>query len=108
MKFGISVLQSEAVKNLQSFAENNKETQGKFTIADEKVSFLSVIWERMLTYSSETQCLYENGCELIPCEESVRYRVADMRQDPEIQKATGKTDPVEVMAKLREMKNNFK
>lgn len=28
--------------------------------------------------------------------------------DPEIQKATGKTDPVEVMAKLREMKNNFK
>jgi hypothetical protein len=33
---------------------------------------------------------------------------ADEIQDPEIQKATGKTDPVEVMAKLREMKNNFK
>lgn len=32
----------------------------------------------------------------------------DNNQDPEIQKATGKTDPVEVMAKLREMKNNFK
>jgi Hydroxyacylglutathione hydrolase C-terminus len=32
----------------------------------------------------------------------------DDQQDPEIQKATGKTDPVEVMAKLREMKNNFK
>ncbi len=31
-----------------------------------------------------------------------------MKQDPMIQKATGKTDPVEVMAKLREMKNNFK
>jgi hydroxyacylglutathione hydrolase len=28
-------------------------------------------------------------------------------QDPVIQKATGETDPVEVMAKLREMKNNF-
>jgi hydroxyacylglutathione hydrolase len=28
-------------------------------------------------------------------------------QDPEIQKATGKTDPVEIMTKLREMKNNF-
>lgn len=28
--------------------------------------------------------------------------------DPEIQKATGETAPVEVMAKLREMKNNFK
>jgi hydroxyacylglutathione hydrolase len=26
-------------------------------------------------------------------------------QDPEIQKVTGKTSPVEVMAKLREMKN---
>lgn len=26
-------------------------------------------------------------------------------QDPEVQKATGKTDPVEVMAALREMKN---
>lgn len=29
-------------------------------------------------------------------------------QDPEIQKATGATDPVGVMDKLREMKNNFK
>jgi hydroxyacylglutathione hydrolase len=29
-------------------------------------------------------------------------------QDPEIHKATGKTDPVEVMAELRAMKNNFK
>ncbi|KJZ80558.1 Putative hydroxyacylglutathione hydrolase [Hirsutella minnesotensis 3608] len=28
--------------------------------------------------------------------------------DPEIQKATGATEPVDVMAKLREMKNNFK
>jgi hydroxyacylglutathione hydrolase len=31
-----------------------------------------------------------------------------MLDDPQIQKATGKTDPVEVMATLREMKNNFK
>lgn len=29
-------------------------------------------------------------------------------EDPEIQKATGETEPVSVMAKLREMKNNFK
>lgn len=28
-------------------------------------------------------------------------------QDPEIQKATGKTDPVDVMAALREMKNKM-
>ncbi|KAK9426547.1 putative hydroxyacylglutathione hydrolase [Seiridium unicorne] len=73
VKFGISVLQSEAVKKLQSFAENNKETQGKFTIGDEK-------------------------------EHNVFMRV----EDPQIQKATGETDPVSVMAKLREMKNNFK
>ena len=37
VKFAISVLQNEAIKNLQKFAENNKETQGKFTIGDEKV-----------------------------------------------------------------------
>lgn len=35
-------------------------------------------------------------------------RPIDNQQDPEVQKVTGKTDPVEVMAKLREMKNNFK
>ena len=29
-------------------------------------------------------------------------------QDPEIQKATGETDPVAIMTKLREMKNYFK
>ena len=40
VKFGISVLQSEPVKKLQAFAEKNKETQGKFTIGDEKVSTL--------------------------------------------------------------------
>ncbi|RYP24541.1 hypothetical protein DL765_000561 [Monosporascus sp. GIB2] len=73
VKFGISVLQSEAVKKLQAFAENNKETQGQFTIGDEK-------------------------------QHNVFMRV----EDPEIQKATGRADPVEVMAKLREMKNNFK
>lgn len=28
-------------------------------------------------------------------------------QDPLVQKATGKTDPVDVMGKLREMKNNM-
>jgi len=71
VKFCISVLQSEAVKKLQAFADKNKETQGKFTIGDEK-------------------------------QHNVFMRV----DDPEIQKATGQTDPVEVMAKLREMKNN--
>jgi hypothetical protein len=33
-------LQSEPVKALHAFAENNKETQGRFTIGDEKVGRL--------------------------------------------------------------------
>ena len=36
VRFGLSVLQSEAVKSLEAFAEKNKETQGRFTIGDEK------------------------------------------------------------------------
>ncbi|KAK3046634.1 Cytoplasmic glyoxalase II [Extremus antarcticus] len=36
VKFGIKVLQSDAVKKLESFANSNKQTQGKFTIGDEK------------------------------------------------------------------------
>lgn len=38
-----------------------------------------------------------------------RYRSwdhADIAQDPTVQKATGKTEPVDVMGALREMKNN--
>ncbi|KAI1214897.1 Las1-domain-containing protein [Annulohypoxylon truncatum] len=73
IKFGISVLQNEATKKLQAFAENNRETQGKFTIGDEKLH-------------------------------NVFMRV----EDPVIQKATGKMDPIDVMDTLRTMKNNFK
>jgi hydroxyacylglutathione hydrolase len=73
VKFALSVQPSEAVKALEAFAKNNKETQGKFTIGDEK-----------------------------------QHNVFMRPQDPEIQKATGETDPVAIMAKLREMKNNFK
>lgn len=32
------MLQTEPVKKLQAFAENNEQTQGKFTIGDEKVN----------------------------------------------------------------------
>lgn len=73
VKFAASVLQTEPIKKLQAFAENNKETQGKFTIADEK-----------------------------------KHNVFMLVDDPEIQKITGQTDPVGVMAKLREMKNSYK
>ncbi|KAF1982473.1 Metallo-hydrolase/oxidoreductase [Aulographum hederae CBS 113979] len=36
VKFAAQVSQSDAVKKLQGFAQSNKETQGKFTIGDEK------------------------------------------------------------------------
>jgi len=68
----VTVEQTEAVKKLQSFAENNKQTQGKFTMGDEK------------TYN------------------------AFMRvTEPSIEKATGKSGAVDVMGKLREMKNSM-
>ncbi|KAF2838208.1 Metallo-hydrolase/oxidoreductase [Patellaria atrata CBS 101060] len=70
VKFGVTVSQNAAIKKLQDFANSNKETQGKFTIGDEKAH-------------------------------NVFMRV----DDPEMQKATGKNDPIGVMAKLREMKN---
>jgi len=70
VKFGITVTQDAAMKNLESFAMNNKETQGKFTMGDEK-----------------------------------KHNVFMRVDDPEIQKAVGKTDPIDVMNKLREMKN---
>ncbi|KAK4113723.1 Metallo-hydrolase/oxidoreductase [Canariomyces notabilis] len=73
VKFCLSVLQSDAVKALEAFAQDCKQTQGRFTIGDEK-----------------------------------RHNVFMRPQDPEIQKATGETDPVAIMTKLREMKNNFK
>ncbi|POS85757.1 hypothetical protein EPUL_002429, partial [Erysiphe pulchra] len=59
-------------KTLASLPDDtiNEETQGKFTIADEK-----------------------------------RHNLFMRVNDPEVQKATGKTNPVEVMSELREMKN---
>lgn len=73
VQFTTSVLQNEAVKKLEAFANSNRETTGKFTIGDEK-----------------------------------KHNAFMRVEDPEVQKATGKTDPIEVMAALREMKNNFK
>ncbi|MCJ1447852.1 MAG: Cytoplasmic glyoxalase II [Stictis urceolatum] len=73
VKFIETVLQTEPVQKLKAFATSNRETQGKFTIGDEK-----------------------------------QYNVFMKLDDPAIQKATGKSDPVSVMAKLREMKNNVR
>ncbi|KAM0260725.1 hypothetical protein ACHAQJ_002641 [Trichoderma viride] len=73
VRFTISVSQTEPIKSLQAFAENNEVTTGKFTIGDEK-----------------------------------KHNVFMRVDDPEIQKTTGETDPVSILGKLREMKNNFK
>ncbi len=43
VKFGISVAQDDAIKRLQDFANKNKETQGQFTIGDEKVCLFILI-----------------------------------------------------------------
>ncbi|KXT04495.1 hypothetical protein AC578_8697 [Pseudocercospora eumusae] len=36
VKFGVQVIQSDPIKKLEAFANSNKQTQGKFTIGDEK------------------------------------------------------------------------
>jgi len=72
IKFLNTVLKNDALKKLENFAENNEQTQGKFTIGDEK-----------------------------------EYNAFMRVQDPVLQKATGKTDPAEMVGKLREMKNSM-
>ncbi|TKA25262.1 hypothetical protein B0A54_17305 [Friedmanniomyces endolithicus] len=37
VKFAVAVSQSEPIKKLEAFASSNKQTQGKFTIGDEKM-----------------------------------------------------------------------
>jgi hydroxyacylglutathione hydrolase len=88
-KFGVSVLPSGPVKALAAFAKDNQETQGKFTIGDEKQH--NVFMRPQVGTPWATL-----------------YSLSDRKQDPEIQKATGETDPIAIMTKLREMKNNFK
>lgn len=70
VKFAVTVSDKPAVQNLKKFADANEETQGKFTIGDEK-----------------------------------KHNVFMMLDDAEIQQKTGATDKIEVMKKLREMKN---
>lgn len=72
VKFLLTVDTSEAVRELQRFAENNKETQGRFTIADEK-----------------------------------RHNAFMRAGSAEMQEVTGKTEPSEVLGRLREMKNSM-
>ena len=59
----MTVLQTDPVKKLQSFAENNQQTQGKFTIGDEKVSkgLCLRILAALLTILA-IQRVYESRC----------------------------------------------
>jgi len=61
---------NSAVKELERFADENKETQGKFTIGQEK-----------------------------------KHNVFMRTEEEDMRKVTGKKEPSEVMAVLREMKN---
>ncbi|EUC49955.1 hypothetical protein COCMIDRAFT_83160 [Bipolaris oryzae ATCC 44560] len=70
VKFAKTVLNNDAIKKLDTFSQENKQTQGKFTIGDEK-------------------------------QHNVFMRVTD----PELQKVTGKTEPIDVMGALRAMKD---
>ena len=54
VKFAVTVLQNEALARLRDFADSNKETQGKFTIGDEKV-------RGHLTLSQDLQVGMGNG-----------------------------------------------
>lgn len=72
VKFAKTVLSNDAINRLDAYSQANKETQGKFTIGDEK-------------------------------QHNVFMRV----HDEELQKATGKTQPVDVMGALRSMKDAF-
>lgn len=71
VKFVKSVLNNDAIKKLDTFTQENEETQGKFTIGDEK-----------------------------------KHNVFMRVDDPELQKVTGKTQPIDVMGALRSMKDN--
>ncbi|KAJ8114677.1 hypothetical protein OPT61_g3497 [Boeremia exigua] len=71
VKFAKTVAKdNEAVKKLDAYSQANKETQGKFTIGDEK-----------------------------------KHNVFMLYADPEIQKAVGQTEPVEVVRTLRALKD---
>jgi len=61
---------NDAVKQLEKFADENKETQGKFTIGQEK-----------------------------------KHNAFMRTESEDMRKVTGKSEPSEVMAALREMKN---
>ncbi|KAF2851427.1 hydroxyacylglutathione hydrolase [Plenodomus tracheiphilus IPT5] len=70
VKFAKKVLNNDAIQRLDAYSQANRQTQGKFTIGDEK-----------------------------------QHNVFMRLDDPDIQKATGKKEPIDVMGALRSMKD---
>lgn len=64
--------ENKAIKDLEKYANDNRETQGRFTIGDEK-----------------------------------KHNVFMRVKEEEIRKATGEKGEVDVLGKLREMKNSM-
>lgn len=58
VKFAKKVLDNDAIKRLDEYSQANKETQGKFTIGDEKVRFELETGGKMVadTDASNTMC----------------------------------------------------
>lgn len=52
VKFCAAVSQSEPIKKLQAFVEKNQQTQGKFTIGDEKVCRMQIAWRALWANNS--------------------------------------------------------
>lgn len=67
MKFCMKVSQTEPIKKLQAFAEANQQTQGKFTIGDEKVCSWNRSLESLgLTQAAASQRIHACPCRFIP------------------------------------------
>jgi len=66
VKFAVAVSQSEPIKKLEAFASSNKQTQGKFTIGDEKVRLPQQVghYDIELMNILATQCIHEARCEV--------------------------------------------
>ena len=78
---------NEAVKKLDSYSQANKETQGKFTIGDEKVSYY------LFMALPSLKLIHQ------------KHNVFMLYADPSIQKVVGQTEPVEVVRTLRALKD---
>ena len=98
----MSVSQDQAVKDLLDFATNNTETQGKFTIGDEKVCIVYLVSFEILTSQKHNLFMRINVCSRKP-----PLFLAKLKQEKSIQDAVKESTPLGTMAKLRELKNKF-